>query len=131
MFWTSNLCLFFIKENWICAMTRHHAKSNINILLTRNFPIDFGVRQWSHLFMISLHFCGLNRTIEPAVNLNVAWLGFVFVFDLVRSHTRCGCCPIVCWREEGGDVRLKFDVQGQGDGKILNEDGQGVWGLDN
>ena len=36
---------FFIKENWICAMTRHHAESNINILLTRNLPIDSGVRQ--------------------------------------------------------------------------------------
>ena len=36
---------FFIKENWICAMTRHHAEQNINMLLTRNLPFDFGVRQ--------------------------------------------------------------------------------------
>ena len=28
--------IIFIKENWLCAMTRHHAESNINILLTRN-----------------------------------------------------------------------------------------------
>ena len=34
--------IFFIKENWICAMIRHHAESNINILLTRNLPIDSG-----------------------------------------------------------------------------------------
>ena len=27
---------FFIKENWISTMTRHHAEPNINILLTRN-----------------------------------------------------------------------------------------------
>ena len=31
---------FFIKENWICAMTRHHAELNIIILLTRNVPFD-------------------------------------------------------------------------------------------
>ena len=37
--------IFFIKENWICAITRCHAESNINILLTRNLPIDSGVRQ--------------------------------------------------------------------------------------
>ena len=35
VFWTSSL-YYFYKENWLCAMTRHHAKSNINILLTRN-----------------------------------------------------------------------------------------------
>ena len=32
---------FFIKENWICAMTSHHAN---NILLARNFPFDSNVR---------------------------------------------------------------------------------------
>ena len=26
----------FVKENWIYAMTRHHAEPNINILLTKN-----------------------------------------------------------------------------------------------
>ena len=30
----------FIKENWICAMTRHHAN---NILLARNLPFDSDV----------------------------------------------------------------------------------------
>ena len=50
-------------------MTRHHAESNINILLTRNLPIDSGARQWSH---------------------------------------------------------LKLDVPGQGGGKFLEVDGQGV-----
>ena len=29
---------FFIKENWICAITRHHAEPN-NILLTRNLAV--------------------------------------------------------------------------------------------
>ena len=34
--------IFFIKENWIWAMTRHHAD---NILLTRNLHFDYDVRQ--------------------------------------------------------------------------------------
>ena len=45
---------FFVKENWICAMNRHHAESN-NILLTRNLSIDSGVRQQSHPIMMPLH----------------------------------------------------------------------------
>ena len=44
VYWTSNL-YFFIKENWICVVTRHHAEPNINILLTRNVPFDSDVRQ--------------------------------------------------------------------------------------
>ena len=39
--------IFFIKENWICAMNRHD-EPKINILLTRNLPFDSDVRQWSH-----------------------------------------------------------------------------------
>ena len=53
--WTSNFYIYFIKENLICAMSRHHAESNINILLTRNLPIESSVRQWSHPLMIPLH----------------------------------------------------------------------------
>ena len=34
----SNLYVFFIKENWICAMTIHHTEPNMNTLLTRNLP---------------------------------------------------------------------------------------------
>ena len=44
VFWTSNL-YFFIKENWICAMARHHAEPNIDILSTRNLPFDSDARQ--------------------------------------------------------------------------------------
>ena len=36
---------FFVKENWICAMTRHNNKKKINISLTRNLPFDSAVRQ--------------------------------------------------------------------------------------
>ena len=42
---TCSTFIFFIKENWICSMTRLLAESNINILLTRNLPTDSGVRQ--------------------------------------------------------------------------------------
>ena len=48
---------FFIKENSICAMTRHYAEPN-NILLTRNLPFDPDVRQCSHRLIISIHFLG-------------------------------------------------------------------------
>ena len=34
--------IFFIKENWICAMTRHHGN---NILLARNLLFDSDMRQ--------------------------------------------------------------------------------------
>ena len=48
--------LFFIKEDWICAMTGHHAELNIKLLLlTRNIPFDSGVTQWSHPLMAPLH----------------------------------------------------------------------------
>ena len=35
---------FFIKENWICAMTRHRVEANINIILTRNISFDQAVK---------------------------------------------------------------------------------------
>ena len=44
--------IFFIKENWFCAMARHHANK---ILLARNLPFDSDVRQWSHPLMIPLN----------------------------------------------------------------------------
>ena len=47
--------IFFITENWVYAMTRHHADQNVNISLTRKLPIDSGVRQWIHPLMIPLH----------------------------------------------------------------------------
>ena len=71
--------IFFIKENWVCAITRHYVELHINILLTRNLPIESvsdseTIPQWYHCIV-----CGLNRTMEHVVNLNVTWLGFVFV----------------------------------------------------
>ena len=120
----------FIKENRICAMTRHHSESNI---IFRNL-LDSDVRQCSHSLIISLHYLQAksnNRTCDQ-FEYDVNW--FCFCFDFVRSLAWCGCCSIVYWRvcgcvgaggREGGLVRLKLDVQGQGGGEILDVDGQG------
>ena len=48
--------IFFIKGSWICAMIRHHAEPNINILLTRNLPFNSDVKQSRHPLLMSLHF---------------------------------------------------------------------------
>ena len=59
---------------------------------------------------------------------DVIW--FCFYFEFVRSHARCGCCSIVCYRGcVCGGVRLKLDVKGQGAGTILDLDGQEGWGV--
>ena len=63
------------------------AEPNIDILLTRNLPFDTDVRQGGHPLMIPLHFCGIKRTIERVVNLNVMWLGFAFVLiSFIHVH---------------------------------------------
>ena len=72
------LIFLFIKENWICTMTRHLAEPDINKLLTRNLLFDSDVRQWNCCIL-----CGLNRTIERVVNLNAKWLRFVLLW--IRS----------------------------------------------
>ena len=88
----------FIKENWICAMTRHHAEPNINILLKGNLPFDSDVREWSHPLMIPLHclWAKSNNRTRGQFECDVTW--FCSCFDFVRSHARCGCCSIVCLR---------------------------------
>ena len=116
--------IFFIKEDWICAMTKHHAESNINILLTRNFPFDSDIRQ-SHLLMILLHclWVKLNNRTRGQFECDVTW--FCFCFHFVRSHARYCYCSIVCWRAwgRGRRVRLKLDVQSQVSEKISDVDG--------
>ena len=90
--------IFFIKENWICAITRHHAEPNINILLTKSLPFDYGLRQWSHSLMIPVHFLWIksNNRARVQFECDVTW--FCFCFDFVPLHTHCGCCSIVCLR---------------------------------
>ena len=91
--------IFFIKENWICAMTRHHAN---NILLARNLPFDSDVRQWSQPLMIPLHCLWAksnNRTRGQFVyDVTLFYFIFLFLFNFVDSHARGRCCSIVCLR---------------------------------
>ena len=91
-----SLLLFFIKENWICTMTRHYAEPNISILLTRNLPFDSDVRQWRHPLMIPQHcfWAKSNNRTHGQFECDVTW--FRFCFDFVRSHAQCGCFSIVC-----------------------------------
>ena len=86
--------IFFIKENRIYATTRHHAESNINVLLTRTLPIDSDVRQSNHSLMIPLHslWAKSNKRTRGQFECDVNW--FCFCFDFVRSLARCGCCFI-------------------------------------
>ena len=71
---------FFIKQSWICAMTRHHAN---NILLAKNLPFDSDVRQWSHPLMILLHCCGLNTNNQFECELTLLLF--------------CCCCCCCCF----------------------------------
>ena len=88
--------IFFIKENWMCAMTRYHVEPNINILLTWNLSFDSDVRHWTYPLMIPLH-CLWAKSLTPGqFERDLTW--FYFCFDFVRSHERCGCCSIVCLR---------------------------------
>ena len=89
---------FFIKENWICDMTKHHAEPNINILLTRNLPFDSDV-------VISLEclWTKQNNRTRGQFGYGVTW--FWFCFDFVRSHARYHLERGLC---------LKLDVQSQG-----------------
>ena len=83
--------LFFIKENWIYAMTRHHAEPNINILLTRNLPFDYDVRKCSHPLMIPLHclWPKLNNRTRGQFECDVIWFCFVlFSFRLFTCTVR-------------------------------------------
>ena len=92
---------FFIKENWIYTMTRHHAN---NILLARSLPFDYDIRWWSHPLMIPLH-CIVrgpaksnNRT-SGQFEFDVTLFFCLFLFDFVHSHAQCDCrCSIVCLR---------------------------------
>ena len=86
--------LFFLTENWICSMIRHHAN---NILVEKNLLFDSDIRQWSHPLMILLNFFWTksnNRTCGQ-FECDVTFC-FLFLFDFVHSHARCGCYSIVC-----------------------------------
>ena len=80
--------ILFIKENWICAVTRYHVEPNINILLTRNLPFDLEVRQWSHPLMTSLHCLWVISNNRTRGHFKYDMIWFCFRFDFVYSHAR-------------------------------------------
>ena len=91
-----SIFIFFIKENWICAMTRHHTERKINILLTRNLPFDCDVRQWSHRLMVPLHYLWGKLKIRTCSQFECVVTWCCFCFDFVCSYARCRCCSVVC-----------------------------------
>ena len=81
----------FIKENWISAMTRHHAEPSSNILLTRNLPFNSDVRQWSHPLMIPLHclWAKSNNRTRGQFQFDLVLFFFRFpLFFFIRSNLR-------------------------------------------
>ena len=67
-----------------------------------------------------------NRT-RGQFECDVTWV--CFGFDFVRSHARCGCCPIVCWIRWG--VSFKIERPRSRGEKCLDVDGHGVGGIEN
>ena len=95
--------IYFIKENWICAINRHYAT---NIWLARNLPFDPDIRQWSHPLMIPLHCLRDKSSYRGSCKFeyDVA-LVLLFLFDFVHSHARRCCCSIVCLRFQDRQIK--------------------------
>ena len=87
--------IFFIKENWIWAMTWRYAEPNINILLTRNLPFNSDLRQWSHPLMIPLYCLWDESNNRAHGQFECDVTRFCFYFDFICLHTRFICCSIV------------------------------------
>ena len=77
-------------------MTRRHAEPN-NILLSRNLPFDFDVRQRSHTLMMPVYcmWAKSNSRRRGRFEFDVTWS--CFCFDFVLSHAWCDCCFIFCF----------------------------------
>ena len=84
--------------------------------MTRNLPIDSGVRRSGNTLMIPLNCLNClwarsnNRTLGQ-FECDVTWRDLIcFYFDFVCSYARRGYYSIVWWRgwnEEGGDVGVQ------------------------
>ena len=93
--------------------------------MTRNLPIESGVRQWSHPLMILLHcLCAKsNNETRGQFERDMTWV-FFFFFYFVRSHHEDNISIFTCtaWllfhslleRVVVGRVRLKLDLDEQG-----------------
>ena len=87
---------FFIKGNWICAITRHNAEPNIIILLTKKSSCWL----WRQTVKPSFN-DSIVLLVGQAAQYNVwsiwMWRNLVLFLFWFRSHARCGC-SIVCLR---------------------------------
>ena len=78
---------FLIKQNWICAVTTHHAEPNMNILLASNLPYESDVRQWSPPLVIPLHCLWVKSNNRTHWSIWM-WRDLIFLFFLwFRSFT--------------------------------------------
>ena len=134
MFWISNLCCVLLKNIgfvpwWDIMLSQTQIYYWQEIFLFTLVSNSESILSWYHFIV-----CELNRTIECVVNLNVMWLGFVFIFNSFIHMMVQLLFHSLLERVTGGGVCLKLDVQGQGGGTILNVDRQAGWGswkLDN
>ena len=85
--------------------------------------------------MIPLHclWAKSNNRTRGRFECDVTWL--CFCFDFIRSHARCACCSIACWRE-GGKVFKNWTSKvkgGRGGGcrNALDVMDRGIGGLEN
>ena len=86
---------FLIKENRICAVAKHHAEPNMNVLLTSNLPFDSDVRQWRHPLMIPLYCLWVKSNNRTRAQFECVVNWFCFYSGFVRLHVWCCCCSIV------------------------------------
>ena len=70
--------IFFVNENWIFVVTRHHAEPN-NISLTRNLSFESDIRLWSHPSMIPLHCLWAKSNNRTPGQFECDGLGFVLI----------------------------------------------------
>ena len=70
--------IFFVNENWIFVVTRHHAEPN-NISLTRNLSFESDIRLWSHPSMIPLHCLWAKSNNGTPGQFECDGLGFVLI----------------------------------------------------
>ena len=132
--------MFFMKENRICAKTRHYAEPNNNILLTRNLPFYSDVKQGSHPFLIPLHFLWAKSNNSEASakwkEVKGKWNKINELIIKRKSDLKEGVTYnshpwnvfsfnlLVIIGRRGGRGRLKLDAQCEGGGRILDVDGQ-------
>ena len=125
------ILIFFINENWICAMTRQHAESNINILLTRNLLNDSGVRQWSHSLMMPLYCLSTKSNNKTSGQFECDMTWFCFCFDFIGTHALedangRGCEGWISFKNEHPSSRGWKKFQ-----RRWTEGGKGYWKLNN